>query len=751
MGYFDLNVPYLEEHSIPSSDLTTRKNNRLKIVVKAMELGYTGIAYNRSIKGIMSDKDICSIARFPLSSLLKLSPNLCTCVKFHRRLLGVPVNSPFRQYTRLTVAVENRVQSSALNSGNKVLKTYDLVAVKPLNQIAFEHACREAEVDIIAIDFTTWIPFQIKFQSLQSAIKRGLYFEITYSQLIGDIQIRKQMVHTTKLLVQWTRGKNIIFSSAAASVSEIRGPCDVANLSSLLGMSMERANAAVSKNCRSLLLNVVKKKQYYKKAIKVERISSTKSVDSEEAWLCDGDDWDHISSGEGDLLLDDIAKSFAASSKLPKASKAIDSSSVSDEVPSCSMQSMNWLPVSGSKVHSPPNLSAAIGLGSSLETYKGQVSEDCGHERALVTSVNIIGVTEQHLSDLDMISSSVVQIRTMEQDNVAAMETCAHSTPSKQMVQSSSCNGDDTRLNGRDTLLSADDVTMVGVLYEKKDAENTNLILAESDTSINKNYADSTKHGPCKDHAVSHAIEKILGGSFSELQVDAYSRAEFRQPVDASVEPEVREHFKSGSHTKKRKLDMRSGKSEGNANDPNLKERFIELCLQELNNGGRSGQTLQASSWTRIGKKIKKEFGKCYSEKKLKNKLAFMTEQYHTCANLTSKIGHGYNATSNSVDWSPEMWEEYRKARLEASQFCHKPFQYADEMASLFDSFITSSGSSVPLAEPIDQPDNRVPRVLHSGQMPCAAFNLQSDRNVTPPRKSRKRHKTVSLQTPQQG
>ncbi|PIA38811.1 hypothetical protein AQUCO_02700187v1 [Aquilegia coerulea] len=592
-----------------------------------------------------------------------------------------------------------------------------------------------------------------------------------------------------QLLVQWTRGKNIIFSSAAASVSEIRGPCDVANLSSLLGMSMERANAAVSKNCRSLLLNVVKKKQYYKKAIKVERISSTKSVDSEEAWLCDGDDWDHISSGEGDLLLDDIAKSFAASSKLPKASKAIDSSSVSDEVPSCSMQSMNWLPVSGSKVHpppnlsaakefgglldmdqaskqlalgfdsiasggkvhSPPNLSAAIGLGSSLETYKGQVSEDCGHERALVTSVNIIGVTEQHLSDLDMISSSVVQIRTMEQDNVAAMETCAHSTPSKQMVQSSSCNGDDTRLNGRDTLLSADDVTMVGVLYEKKDAENTNLILAESDTSINKNYADSTKHGPCKDHAVSHAIEKILGGSFSELQVDAYSRAEFRQPVDASVEPEVREHFKSGSHTKKRKLDMRSGKSEGNANDPNLKERFIELCLQELNNGGRSGQTLQASSWTRIGKKIKKEFGKCYSEKKLKNKLAFMTEQYHTCANLTSKIGHGYNATSNSVDWSPEMWEEYRKARLEASQFCHKPFQYADEMASLFDSFITSSGSSVPLAEPIDQPDNRVPRVLHSGQMPCAAFNLQSDRNVTPPRKSRKRHKTVSLQTPQQG
>lgn len=52
------------------------------------------------------------------------------------------------------------------------------------------------------------------------------------------------------MLVDWTRGKNLIFSSAAPSVNELRGPYDVANLSSLLGLSMERAKAAISKNCR---------------------------------------------------------------------------------------------------------------------------------------------------------------------------------------------------------------------------------------------------------------------------------------------------------------------------------------------------------------------------------------------------------------------------------------------------------------------------------------------------------------------
>lgn len=54
-----------------------------------------------------------------------------------------------------------------------------------------------------------------------------------------------------QLLVDWTRGKNIIIASAAPTANELRGPYDVANLSSLLGLSMERAKAAVSKNCRS--------------------------------------------------------------------------------------------------------------------------------------------------------------------------------------------------------------------------------------------------------------------------------------------------------------------------------------------------------------------------------------------------------------------------------------------------------------------------------------------------------------------
>lgn len=66
--------------------------------------------------------------------------------------------------------------------------------------------------------------------------------------------------------------------------------------------------------------------------------SSGKEVDSNEPLSSNWFKWDPISSGEGDLLLDDIAKSFAASSEASKTVKAIDFTSVIDSMPSHGFQ-----------------------------------------------------------------------------------------------------------------------------------------------------------------------------------------------------------------------------------------------------------------------------------------------------------------------------------------------------------------------------------------------------------------------------
>lgn len=337
MQFFDLNIVYLEgDKSIP--DKSAKKQNRLRLIIKAMELGYTGIAYNRTIKGAMSESDRCSIPPFPLSSLLNVAPSLSSAVSFHRRLLGVPATAPFRQYTRLTVVVETSAQASALNSGNPVLKTYDLVAVRPLNQNCFDHACQSSQVDLISIHFAEKLPFRLKLPMVKAAIARGVYFEITYSSLMEDVQARRQLIANAKLLVEWTRGKNLIVSSAASSVLELRGPNDVSNLSSLLGLPNEPAKAAISKNCRLLIANALRKRQFYKEAIRVEVMPAGAQNDPNEPWVVDNLDWDPISSGEGDLCLDDMAKSFANPGKVSQTVKAIDFTSIVNSAQSHGLQ-----------------------------------------------------------------------------------------------------------------------------------------------------------------------------------------------------------------------------------------------------------------------------------------------------------------------------------------------------------------------------------------------------------------------------
>ncbi|XP_073023256.1 protein GAMETOPHYTE DEFECTIVE 1-like isoform X2 [Primulina eburnea] len=340
MGFFDLNIVY-HESDRRVTDKSSLKSRRLRLAFKAMEFGYTGIAYNRTLKGVMSESDRCSTPLFPISSILKLVPSssaLSAAVKFHRELLKVSVSAPFRQYTRITVIVDSPSQVAALNVGNPVLKSYDIAAVRPLNQSAFDQACQTSEVDIIAIDFSEKLPFRLKQPMVKTAIKRGVYFEITYSGLLGDAQSRRLMISNSKMLVDWTRGKNLIFSSSASSAMELRGPQDVSNLFFLLGLSIEHAKAAISKNCRSLLANALRKKQFYKETVKVEEILSHGQVNLKhhafDEWL----KWDPISSGEGDLLLDDMEKSFSLSNCTIKTVKMIDFTSSLNGMPAHGLQ-----------------------------------------------------------------------------------------------------------------------------------------------------------------------------------------------------------------------------------------------------------------------------------------------------------------------------------------------------------------------------------------------------------------------------
>jgi RNase P/RNase MRP subunit p30 len=67
----------------------------------------------------------------------------------------------FKQYTRITVNVEGVTEAQLLHNGNAALMKYDVVAACPGTLPAFVHLCKQAEIDIIRLDFSRRLPFNL--------------------------------------------------------------------------------------------------------------------------------------------------------------------------------------------------------------------------------------------------------------------------------------------------------------------------------------------------------------------------------------------------------------------------------------------------------------------------------------------------------------------------------------------------------------------------------------------------------------
>ncbi|KAG2311042.1 hypothetical protein Bca52824_022599 [Brassica carinata] len=533
MVFFDLNVPYSYPSQTGGKEVAVVNKLRVKLATKAMELGYVGIAHNHSIAGVMTEKDSCTIPLLALGSLIKAAPRLSSSVGFHRDLLGVPRSTPFRQYTRVTVKLESKAQCLGLNSGNPVLKSYDIVAVRPMNQYAFDQACTKAEVDIISIDFSN-LPFRLMHPSVKAAIKRGVYFEIKYSDLLKDGEKRRQVISNAKLLVDWTKGKNLIISSGSPSVTELRGPNDVINLMSLLGLSAERARAAISNNCRNMIAKILKKKRFHKEAVKVELLSSSDDTFSlEQPTSGDFMKWDPISSGEGDMLLEDLAKAFDATTRsvAHKSSKAIDVTSDRKGLPSHGFRLKDVL---GSEPSTQPTAARMIDVPVHCEN---QVSEALMADSALSISKDDNKVEPTTIVPLRKCSASQGH-GPLVQDQAAASFTL-------QRCTNSAAASDD--VNSEDKLMSP---SKSGHRVSQSSVEKLNVkpILVHDEISLD----GVSKEGAISGHAkIEHSVS-INGGEMKidgdEMIIDGSLEANHDDYMEVTVEDQKQKTGESNTN-----------------------------------------------------------------------------------------------------------------------------------------------------------------------------------------------------------
>ncbi|KAI3933171.1 hypothetical protein MKW92_003644, partial [Papaver armeniacum] len=94
---------------------------------------------------------------------------------------------------------------------------------------------------------------------------------------------------------------------------------------------------------------------------------------------------------------------------------------------------------------------------------------------------------------------------------------------------------------------------------------------------------------------------------------------------------------------------------------PEFRGLFIDQCLAQATEFGFSGTSLKQTSWGNLCKFFSEKYDCTITQKKLRNHWDYLRNQYVTWSRLLARTGHGYNAETNTFDWSEEQWIELEK------------------------------------------------------------------------------------------
>uniref|UniRef100_A0AAR2KZM6 Ribonuclease P protein subunit p30 n=1 Tax=Pygocentrus nattereri TaxID=42514 RepID=A0AAR2KZM6_PYGNA len=221
--FMDLNIIAIADKAKLQSTIET-----------AAHLGYSTVAINYVVEG-QQKKQLIPKPQ-PVAELFEKFP------------IVQGKSRPIKVLNRLTVVVTDASHFRLANA----YKDFDILAVFPKTEKLFHAACMTYDVDIICIAATEKQPFHCKRSPVNGAIERGVHFEISYTAAIRDSTMKKYTIANAINLMTTCKGK---VSCAALFPLEMRGPYDIANLGLVFGLSEGDAKAAVSTNCRSVVLH----------------------------------------------------------------------------------------------------------------------------------------------------------------------------------------------------------------------------------------------------------------------------------------------------------------------------------------------------------------------------------------------------------------------------------------------------------------------------------------------------------------
>lgn len=198
----------------------------------------------------------------------------------------VPKTTPTAPYFLKRVTVELKTIDDQIKIQRNVQnKGYDIIAVLPRTEELLKSACKQLDVDLIVLDLAH--PDDKKYLtpnrgSISEARKRGIYFEIQYSNLLKPNNHIKYLPKIFSCIHMVTGNTahcanlksvtpNIVLSASSTQVSDVRSYKDVEGLLDLFDLSQEKANVIVNKHPVRVLLRAFQRKTA-KSAVFVEEV-----------------------------------------------------------------------------------------------------------------------------------------------------------------------------------------------------------------------------------------------------------------------------------------------------------------------------------------------------------------------------------------------------------------------------------------------------------------------------------------------
>lgn len=274
----DLNLVYPVDDF--NKQITASELNSLKNVLNLVEhMGYTHVALNFRPNTATSNAN---------KNKLPNDLNLINPINLGRDF--AEFEGRLNIYSRITVKIDDPSQCQNIA---KFQQIFDLVAVEPLTEKAFQSAISNLDIDIISFNLQERLPCYMKHKALCSAIEKGMFFEIKYTDFLNN-KNRAQTISNVKQIIRASRNRGLICSSGCLVTKpyQLRNINNVQPILKMLGIDSNRCNKMFRDWSLKVLLNGRLRIKSYKQTICIGGESSIIGNSLEDK------DWDNKPKNE---------------------------------------------------------------------------------------------------------------------------------------------------------------------------------------------------------------------------------------------------------------------------------------------------------------------------------------------------------------------------------------------------------------------------------------------------------------------